>query len=307
MRGPFVPSKITAKTSTKHDKTRGFRINKPEKNTSTFRRYLPTYHLKLTSTNNEHRTRTWHQRQSADLRPAPTTDPQGSRREGNTEKDPSNNEGRKVMADVQTGSFTAMGAMTGNPYAVAAGVVADLVYGRAQAKKGVKQQEKYLKKVRDNAVLENSYRDRQLNLRQAQIEAQAGEEKLNTKVNALKIADRMSMSAGEHGVGGASIRGLLRQSLQASANAQSSIQRNVDATQGQLAMEKLSGQAGVQSVINGVPRERIGVDPTGAIMGAASFGAKAYADDLTKRKEVASATRRESKLTIKNAPDNPFG
>lgn len=179
------------------------------------------------------------------------------------------------MADIQTGSFTALGSLAG-PYGAAVGAALDLVYGSMQAKKAVKGQEKYLKAVRDSAVTENVYRDRQLNLRQAQTEIAASEEKLQTQVNNLRIADRMQMSAAEHGVGGASINAMLRHSLTQGGRAMDNIDRNVKATQGQLAMDKQSGQSGVQSLINGVPRERVGVDMSGVVSGLAGTGVDQY-------------------------------
>lgn len=183
----------------------------------------------------------------------------------------------------QSGQYTTTGATLGSmvgPWGTvvgaAVGVIADVVIGGMEARKAKEAQEEYLGAVRDNAVLNQTYQNRAMNIQHQQIAQQGAQEKLDTRINALKIADRAGMSAGENGVSGNSIHAQVQSIFGKGNRAEAQVGRNMKAAGAQLMIGKKQGQAAINSQVSGVQTQRTGVNYLGIGAAAATAGAGAY-------------------------------
>ncbi len=183
---------------------------------------------------------------------------------------------------MQQGSFTSMGALAMNPALLGAGPAgwAALGVGAAldifQGRRNAKAEEEYNKAVRDNMVLEQTWRNRSLNARTDQEQSIMAEDRLDAKLQALQIMSRAKASAGENGVAGFSIDRMLTEIKRDGDRAVSNINANIKGTRQQLHMDKRGDFLSRSSRIKGLTGS--GVNYTGILTNAAVQGAGAYID-----------------------------
>ncbi|MFA0812188.1 virion core protein, T7 gp14 family [Microbulbifer epialgicus] len=144
------------------------------------------------------------------------------------------------------GELTSAAASTGNPYAIAAAVVADMMIANRKDKKLAKEN----RKRRDAAVESASLNIREMNRVFQTEQEKSVDDKLQAKLNMLRQADKVSLSAAENGVGGLSIF-RLRSFVEGQGNQNvRNIDRNLDDGRARLMINKRNENRSVMDLIN---------------------------------------------------------
>ncbi|WP_444957603.1 virion core protein, T7 gp14 family [Microbulbifer sp. ZKSA002] len=144
------------------------------------------------------------------------------------------------------GELTSAAASTGNPYAIAAAVVADMLIANRKDKKLAKEN----RKRRDAAVESASLNIREMNRVFQTEQEKSVDDKLQAKLTMLRQADKVSLSAAENGVGGFSIF-RLRSFVEGQGNQNvRNIDRNLDDSRARLMINKRNENRSVVDLIN---------------------------------------------------------
>ncbi|WP_444939074.1 virion core protein, T7 gp14 family [Microbulbifer sp. JMSA002] len=144
------------------------------------------------------------------------------------------------------GELTSAAASTGNPYAIAAAVVADMMIANRKDKKLAKEN----RKRRDAAVESASLNIREMHRVFQTEQEKSVDDKLQAKLNMLRQADKVSLSAAENGVGGLSIF-RLRSFVEGQGNQNvRNIDRNLDDSRARLMINKRNENRSVMDLIN---------------------------------------------------------
>jgi hypothetical protein len=152
---------------------------------------------------------------------------------------------------------------------------AQQVMSYGAAKNNAAQQTAFYEQNRRNAIMSASLEQQQLDLRRTQEEAKASEESFDAMLEIRKRKATAEVAAGEAGITGLSVDGLLRDFDVAAGRTSDRIQANTEMTTQQLSLEKQGVRARMNDRINSV---RPGTQPSGLALGLgiAAQGVDAY-------------------------------
>lgn len=136
----------------------------------------------------------------------------------------------------------------------------------------------------ENAATANHDKQRALNEQQTQVMASASAEKFDTSLEARSARATNAVAAGESGVQGVTIDGLMRDIYAQEGRANDRVDQNTDWTLGQIQADKKASNAQMVDRINSAPRGQkpsflnLGLQIAGGGMDAYSTTAKLKAD-----------------------------